>query len=111
MKKQVSEQSMLDSNTVYSNVKSHFKPTRKPGFGLVVKYPFDLRVSTESKCSIDPLSRWVAYVNNAGTLCHVVSPESEILIRLSFKKYPIKNLSRQYMRIAIVARIEDWVKL
>jgi len=92
-------------------IKDELMPTpRKPGSGIAVIFPYDLRSSLDDKCN-NTVLRWVAYVNNAGTLCHVVSPEAEILIRLSFKKYPIKNLPINYMRIAIIARIEGWVKL
>lgn len=77
--------------------------------GVALRFPYDLRASLEMK-SFDASSktRWTAFVNNAGTLAHVVCPDADILIRIHFG-YPIKHLSAWQMRTAIIARIEHWV--
>ena len=78
--------------------------------GIDVIFPYDLRASLDEKCS-GLTSRWTAYVNNSGTLCHVVSKTEQILVRVKFYQYSIKNQSIQNMRISIVARLNGWIKL
>ena len=79
--------------------------------GLSVTFPYDLRASLEMKtkdCSA--FHRWTAFLNNSGTLCHVISPNSGILIRLKFS-YPIKHLSAYEIYNKIVDRIKHYVIL
>ncbi len=83
---------------------------KRPLSGLSVVFPYDLRSSMMDKCSKAD-SRWAAYVNNSGTLCHIVSPEAEILVRLSFKSTPMKKLSEALMRVVVIARLNGWIKL
>ena len=85
------------------------QPSSKSGLSL--SFPCDLRQSIGQKIPLcSPYFRWTAFVNNAGTLCHVISPESGILIRLTFG-YPIKHLSAYEMHKKIVKRISHWVIL
>ena len=83
----------------------------KNPIGLVLSFPYDLRGSLEMK-SFDssPEARWTAFMNNAGTLCHVVCPEAEILIRLKFY-YPIKHLPNWQMLQTVKKRVEDYIKI
>ena len=51
---------------------------------MVVKFPCDLRASIAMKVQeASRLSTWTAFVNNAGTLVHIVNQEEEILVRYS----------------------------
>ena len=85
------------------------KTTKKNG--IYLEFPYDLRASLEMKqkdCSV--FHKWTAFLNNTGTLCHVVSAEAEILIRVTFT-YPIKHLSAQKQLEAITGKIREWVVL
>jgi hypothetical protein len=62
---------------------------------LAVKFPVDLRMSIDMKlkeCS--PFAPWTAFINNAGTLAHVMHREDDLLVRLpirpSCKNYDMK---------------------
>lgn len=79
--------------------------------GLSLEFPYDLRRSMDMKIKdSSDWAKWTAFVNNAGTLCHVICPEAEILIRLRYS-YPIKHLHVDRMRQAVAVRIEPWVKI
>lgn len=85
------------------------KPPKRSG--LSVTFPADLRASLEMKqkdCSL--FHKWTAFVNNAGTLCHVVSPESGILIRLKFS-YPIKHLNTYEIHNKVLNRVKHYIVL
>ena len=84
-------------------------PNHKKGISL--KFPFDLRSSMGMKvqeCS--PWTKWTAFLNNAGTLCHVISSDAEILVRITFS-YPIKHLSPGRQNEMITGKIKNWVIL
>ena len=78
--------------------------------GLKIVFPYDLRASLDMKCfDAGKKCRWAAFMNNAGTLCHVVSPEGGILVRLRFK-YPVKHLSTLRMEDLIRVRLNNYIK-
>jgi len=82
-------------------------PTIQSGVDLI--YPFDLRGSLDMKSAhCKGLHKWTAFLNNAGTLCHVVSAEAQIMVRVKFN-YPISHLSANRMLESIKARIQNWV--
>jgi len=64
-----------------------------------VEFPCDLRTMTQTiKLNMaHPATLWTGYINNAGTLLHIVHPPSNTMIRYMFD-YPVKKLSpkRQY---------------
>lgn len=77
--------------------------------GLVVRFPTDLRSSMDEKISnASHKYMWTTYVNNAGTLAHVVCPESDILVRLVFR-YPVKHLSPKRMKEAVMIRVKRFI--
>lgn len=77
--------------------------------GIALKFPVDLRDSLENKIKdCFPMSKWTAFLNNSGTLCHVVSPDSEILIRVTFT-YPIKHLAKNFQLEAIIGKVKNWI--
>lgn len=79
--------------------------------GISISFPYDLRESLEMKsknCSI--WHKWTAFLNNAGTLCHVIGADAEILVRLKFS-YPIKHLSTTKQLEMIKGRLRNWVVL
>lgn len=47
---------------------------KKGKLALNIIFPYDLRSSLEMKRALTEF-KWLAYVNNSGTLAHVVSPE------------------------------------
>jgi len=81
------------------------------GTGIHVEFPYDLRTGADEKnMDCHPLYQWTAFMNNTGTLCHVICPEAELLVRLKFT-YPIKHLSREKMLMAITLRVNKWIKI
>jgi hypothetical protein len=91
--------------------KEVLKPKEPDAIGLVIDFPYDLRRSLEMKTfDASQKARWTAFVNNAGTLAHVVCPEADILVRVKYG-YPIKHLSSWQMTKAIMARVEDYIKV
>lgn len=79
--------------------------------GIYVKFPCDLRMSLQQKQSdCHGLSRWTAFINNAGTLCHVVAKETDIMIRITFQ-YPVKHLDKFKQRYLIFQQIKHWVNI
>ncbi len=73
---------------------------------LAVVFPYDLRASLDTKLD-DSLEfgGWVAFVNNAGTLVHVVHPEETWLIRIRFH-YALKHCSKNYIERTVRERLE-----
>lgn len=79
--------------------------------GLSVIFPYDLRGGMKGKLSeCDTTKRWTAFVNNNGTLCHVIGKGAEIIIRIKFKSR-IDHLSVEKMFIVIMSRIDQWVQM
>lgn len=79
--------------------------------GIALKFPVDLRDSLENKIKeCAPMTKWTALLNNAGTLCHVISPDSEILIRVTFT-YPIKHLAKNFQLEAVIGKVKNWIVL
>lgn len=79
--------------------------------GIMLKFPYSLRASLRMKQEdASPKARWTAFMNNAGTLCHVIHPEAELLLRIQFK-YPIKHLNSWQMLQAVEARAGDFIKI
>lgn len=73
---------------------------------LTVKYPFDLRSSLNEKKEIaERNGNWTAFVNNRGTVAHVIHPEEDWIIRLRFVPN-LKNCSQHYMERRILFRVE-----
>lgn len=89
-------------------------PSARPApnrVGLSLRFPYDLRASLEMKYQdANKSARWTAFMNNAGTLCHVVSPEGEISIRVRFN-YPVKHLSKQRMGELVLTRVGNYIKI
>lgn len=86
-------------------------PPKRAQTGISLTFPYDLRTSLDEKrYDASVFHLWTAFVNNTGTLCHVVSPESGILIRLKFA-YPLKCLSHEQMLGHIISRIYHYIKL
>ena len=90
-------------------VEDEIVKTPKVQNGISLEFPCDLRASIEEKmyrCSA--YHKWTAFMNNAGTLCHVISADAEILVRIKFG-YPVKHLSTNRMLENIKARIQNWI--
>lgn len=78
---------------------------------LKLKFPYDLRASLDMKVfDADMHIRWTAFLNQAGTLCHVVNREYEIIARVKFR-YPINHMSRYNMVKTIMERVEPCIKI
>ena len=78
--------------------------------GMTVIRDYDLRASLAMKCEeADPDVRWSAYVNRKGTLCHVVAPAAELIVRLTFPG--IQHMNTYQMHQLITQRCGDYVKL
>ena len=72
---------------------------------------YDLRASLAMKVDeADKQAKWTAYLNVAGNLCHVVSPEAELLIRVQFT-YPIRHLKKSDQITAVRRRLTRWIVL
>lgn len=83
------------------------KPPKRSGLSLT--FPYALTASLQMKMNdSSAFHRWTAFLNNAGNLCHVISPESGILVRLKFS-YPIKHLNTYEIHRKIVERIKHYV--
>ena len=79
--------------------------------GMVISYPEDLRQSIKMKIfSASPKAKWTAFVNNTGTLVHVVSPEGALLIRKKLT-YPIKHLSNWKMLKVIQNLVGPYIRI
>jgi hypothetical protein len=51
--------------------------------GISLQRGVDLRASLEEKALfVSPHTNWTAYVNNAGTLCHMVPKEGDMHLRI-----------------------------
>ena len=85
-------------------------PTKKKRkSGVYLQFPYDLRSSFDDKINEAAVGkRWTAFVNNAGTLAHVMCPEADILIRIKFE-YPINMLPKDRMREVIMTRVDRWI--
>jgi len=112
MKKQRKNLSLLTDQEFERFTLEVTAPSRSPGKpGLYLNFPFDLRSSFDEKVNTAAAgTTWTAFVNNAGTLVHVLCPEADILVRLVFR-YPLASLNSQRMKQVIIARLERWVKL
>lgn len=83
--------------------------TPKGRDGISLQFPYDLRGSLEMKSKDSSVwHKWTAFLNGKGNLCHVISPESEILIRVKFT-YPIKHLSPARQLEMIRGKIKNWI--
>jgi len=77
--------------------------------GIAVRFPYDLRASMDMKksdCSTN--AKWTAFLNNSGTLCHVVSNDGDIQVRILFY-HPIKSLDINKQARAIASRVQNWI--
>jgi hypothetical protein len=87
------------------------KPPKKEIIGMVLKRDYDLRASLDMKIfDASDMARWTAFVNRTGKLCHVVSPEGELMIRITFP-YGIQHLSEWQMHKSVYERIKDYVRV
>ena len=78
---------------------------------IYVEFPADLRMSLDVKMnSASKLTNWTAWVNNAGTLCHVVNPTADVLIRVKFKD-GVKTYTTTRISYILTKRLENWVIL
>jgi len=80
-----------------------------------ILFPFDLRSSLDLKVNYATSfsrkgSAWTAYINNAGTLCHMVCPQADILIRIRFYE-PVKTMTQQQMHNLIKARTDRFLRV
>jgi len=77
----------------------------------MVKYPFDLRTSVDEKREIARNSpTWVAFLNNAGTICHLIHPDENWIIRLACKP-SLKNCSLNYIERVLTQRVQNRIIL
>ncbi len=77
-----------------------------------VKFPYDLRTSLSDKrfeASLTTTS-WMAFVNNAANLVHLVHPDEEWIVRIRFNP-SLKGCNPTYMRQRIIQRIEHRIIL
>lgn len=82
-------------------------PKNKQGISLT--FPVDLRQSMKMKKEIcSAWHKWTAFLNNAGTMCHVISPDGDILARITFT-YPIKHLSPAKQLEMIIGKVKNWI--
>lgn len=87
-------------------------PTKeKRKSGVYLQFPYDLRTSFDDKVQEAAMGhKWTAFVNNAGTLAHVMCPQSDVLVRIKFG-YPINMLPADRMKDVILTRIKDVVQI
>ena len=79
--------------------------------GISVRFPVDLRISWAVK--INGASKqvsWTAYINNSGTLCHLVQPNIEVLVRIKFKD-SVKTYSNRYISEVIKQRLSHYINI
>jgi len=78
---------------------------------LYVKFPADLRASLAMK--LEDASRyhkWTAFVNNKGTLVHIVCPEGEFLIRMAFRTR-LNRFDSSWIELIIRKRLQGLLEL
>lgn len=111
-KKKMSRKDLLemsDKDFAKFTVKTIVPSKKKRKKGVYLNFPFDLRSSFDDKINYAATgTSWTAFVNNAGTLAHVMCPEADILIRIKFN-FPINALDPKRMKQVVMARISDWV--
>lgn len=77
--------------------------------GLFVVFPYDLRAGLKEKCNDSSEDfMWTAFVNRTGNLCHVISPEGEMLVRLQFVD-SINHLDLFQQHEVLLRRIGDYI--
>jgi hypothetical protein len=79
---------------------------------LLVHYPFDLRTSINEKNEIAGRNKcWTAFVNNAGTIAHLVpfdSADETFFVRLKF--YPnLKGCAVHHIHRRILKRVRPYI--
>ena len=71
---------------------------------ITIKYPCDLRASLRMKQEECYPGTWTAFINNAGTLVHMLYDGDDMLIRLPFK-HSMKHLSLPKMRENVISKV------
>lgn len=78
--------------------------------GLALRFPYPLNTSSRNKqhdCS--KVLAYTAFLNNSGTICHIVSADDpDFLFRIRFRS-SIKHLSLKKQRIAVWMRAHHYV--
>lgn len=79
--------------------------------GITIKIPYDLNVSPKQKFDdCDPAVQWTAFINQAGTVCHVVCPELMMTVRLKFEK-SVSEMSSGDIGLVVLDKICRGIKL
>jgi hypothetical protein len=80
---------------------------------LAVRYPFDLRSSINEKNEIAMSNQcWTAFVNNAGTIVHLVPSVSygeTFFVRLKFVQPNLKGVANPHIRRRILKRVRPYI--
>jgi hypothetical protein len=70
----------------------------------------DLRASLEEKAAcVHAFTKWTAFVNRAGTLCHMVPKEGDLHIRIPLF-YSTRSLSDARLKAMLWSHVEGRVK-
>ena len=78
---------------------------------IYVEFPAYLRMSLDAKMNgASKLTNWTAWVNNSGTLCHVVNPTADVLIRIKLYE-TVKTAPVSRIQYLLTKRLEHWVIL
>lgn len=78
---------------------------------VTIMYPYDLRASLNEKHQETIYNNsWTCFVNNAGTIGHLMHPDEFWIIRLRFRPN-VKSCSVSWIEKKVVQMVDRYVKL
>lgn len=100
----VKEKALAMGRSLLQSIEERDLPANKASFHVVLGY--DLRTSLEGKfLDAHKYAKWTIYVNNAGTLIHVVHRDGDFHIRFPIRP-GVKGCSERFIEALMYRKME-----